>query len=46
MRRQSSIVASKAFQMNVDQNKTIIVYNRINSYILMAVLEAVFKNDN
>lgn len=37
---------SKAFQMKVDENKTVVVYNRINSYILDALLKAVFNNDH
>lgn len=35
---------SKAFQMKLDDNKTLVVYNRINGYILDAVLKAVFNN--
>lgn len=37
---------SKAFQMKLDENKTVVVYNRINSYILDALLKAVFKDDH
>ena len=37
---------SKAFQMKLGENKTVIVYNRVNSYILDALLKAVFKDDH
>ena len=37
---------SKAFQMRLGENKTVVVYNRINSYILDALLKAVFKDDH
>lgn len=30
--------ASKAFQMKLGENKTVLVYNRINNYILDALL--------
>ncbi|TLQ03831.1 hypothetical protein FEZ51_07400 [Pediococcus stilesii] len=43
---QASTSTSKALQMNIDRNKTVIVYNRVNNYILTALLEAVFKHDN
>lgn len=36
--------ATKAFQIKIDDNKTMIVYNRVNSYILDAVLKAVFSD--
>ena len=41
-----SSTTSKAFQMKLGENKTVIVYNRINSYILDALLKAVFKDDH
>lgn len=36
----------KAFQLRIDQNKTVVVYNRINNYILDAFLKAVFSHDD
>ncbi|KRM21623.1 hypothetical protein FC65_GL000938 [Ligilactobacillus acidipiscis DSM 15836] len=36
---------SKAFQMKLGENKTVLVYNRINNYILDALLKAVFRDD-
>lgn len=42
--RNSSSLLTKAFQMKIDDNKTLIVYNRVNSYILEALLKAVFDN--
>ena len=35
----------KAFKMDIDKNKTLIVYNRINNYILDAVLKVVLDHD-
>ena len=35
---------SKAFQIKIGDNKTLIVYNRVNNYILEAVLKAVFND--
>lgn len=34
---------TKAFQVRIADNKTIIVYNRIQSYILDSLIKAVFK---
>ena len=34
------------FQMKLGENKTVLVYNRINNYILDALLKAVFRNDH
>lgn len=34
---------TKAFQVSVDDNKTVIVYNRIQGYILDSLIKAVFK---
>jgi hypothetical protein len=42
--RNPSSLLTKAFQMKIDDNKTLIVYNRVNSYILEALLKAVFDN--
>ena len=42
--RNHSSLLTKAFQMKIDDNKTLIVYNRVNSYILEALLKAVFDN--
>ncbi|KRK08908.1 hypothetical protein FD11_GL001765 [Ligilactobacillus pobuzihii E100301 = KCTC 13174] len=36
----------KAMQFRVDQNKTVVIYNRINNYILDAFLKAVFTHDD
>ena len=36
----------KAMQLRVDQNKTVVIYNRINNYILDAFLKAVFTHDD
>lgn len=35
----------KALQIRLDQNKTAVIYNRINNYILDALLKAVFRDD-
>jgi hypothetical protein len=40
-----SYEVQKAFKIRVDENKTVIVYNRINNYILDAILNAVFSHD-
>ncbi|MDF7639193.1 hypothetical protein PT285_07240 [Lactobacillus sp. ESL0791] len=37
---------TKALQLGIGQNKTVIVYNRIQDYILQALLEAVFDHDH
>lgn len=37
---------SKALQIKIDNNKSIIVYNRVNNYILDALMKAVFPHDN
>lgn len=37
-------VTSKAFQMKLSENKSLVVYNHINGYILEAVLKAVFTD--
>ncbi|KRM05033.1 hypothetical protein FC89_GL001860 [Liquorilactobacillus ghanensis DSM 18630] len=37
---------SKAFQMKLGESKTVVVYNRVNNYILDALLKAVFRNDH
>ena len=36
--------ATKVVQLRVGQNKSVIIYNRANSYIVDAVLKAVFNN--
>lgn len=38
-----SLTTTKAFQVKIDDNKTIIVYNRIQNYILDSLIKAVFK---
>ncbi|WP_125606591.1 hypothetical protein [Lapidilactobacillus bayanensis] len=35
---------TKAFQMRIDDNKTVVVYNRIQNYVLEALMKAVFDN--
>lgn len=37
-------VPSKAFQMRLDDNKSLVVYNYVNGYILEALLKAVFND--
>lgn len=36
----------KALQIKVGTNKSVIVYNRINNYILEVILKAVFTGDH
>lgn len=36
----------KAMQFRIDQNKTVVIYNRINNYMLDAFLKAVFTHDD
>ncbi|AYC72660.1 MULTISPECIES: hypothetical protein [Lactobacillaceae] len=38
--------ATKALQIRVDSNKSVIVYNHINGYILDALMKAVFPHDH
>lgn len=38
------VVTSRAIQLKIDQNKSVIIYNKANSYIVDAVLKAVFNN--
>ena len=38
-------VPQKALQIRLDQNKTAVIYNRINNYILDAFLKAAFDHD-
>lgn len=42
----TSASTTKALQIKVDDNKSVIVYNRANSYILDALFKAVFAHDN
>lgn len=37
---------TKALQIKVGQNKTVVVYNHIQSYILDDLLKAVFEDDH
>ncbi|WP_169925041.1 hypothetical protein [Loigolactobacillus coryniformis] len=37
---------TKALQIKVGTNKFVIVYNRINNYILEVILKAVFTDDH
>ncbi|WP_010580357.1 hypothetical protein [Liquorilactobacillus vini] len=34
---------TKAFQVRVDDNKSVIVYNRIQGYVLGSLIKAIFK---
>jgi len=36
--------ATKAVQLRVDQNKSVIIYNRASGYIVEALLKAVFDH--
>lgn len=38
------VVSSRAIQLKIDQNKSVIIYNKANNYIVDAVLKAVFNN--
>lgn len=42
----SKASVTRALQIKVGSNRTVIIYNRINNYILDAVLKAVFTNDH
>lgn len=37
---------TKALQLKVGNNKSVIVYNHINGYILDTLMKAVFAHDN
>ena len=37
---------TKAFQMRLSENKSLVVYNYVNGYILDALLKAVFSDVN
>lgn len=41
-----SAAPTKALQIKIDNNKSVIVYNRVNNYILDALMKAVFPHDN
>ncbi len=41
----NEVRVQKAMQFQIDQNKTVVIYNRINNYILDAFLKAVFPYD-
>lgn len=43
-RRQTQSVPTKAFQVRIGDNKTVVVYGRIQGYILDALLKAVFND--
>ncbi|MDO5967877.1 hypothetical protein [Lacticaseibacillus paracasei] len=43
-RRAQLSTATKAFQVKIDTNKTVVVYNHIQGYILDALMKAVFAN--
>lgn len=45
-RQNKDLKVQKAMQLRLDQNKTVVVYNRINNYILEAFLKAVFSDDD
>ena len=38
--------STRALQIKIDNNKSVIVYNHISGYILNALMKAVFSNDN
>ena len=38
------VVPSRAVQLKIDRNKSVIIYNKANGYIVDAVLKAVFNN--
>lgn len=42
----STALPTKALQLKVGNNKSVIVYNHINGYILDALMKAVFAHDN
>ncbi|HJE98270.1 MAG TPA: hypothetical protein K8V00_11695 [Ligilactobacillus acidipiscis] len=42
----NEVRVQKAMQFRIDQNKTVVIYNRINNYILDAFLKAVFTHDD
>lgn len=41
-----AVPSTKALQIKVGSNKSVIVYNHINSYILDTLVKAVFSCDN
>jgi len=43
-RLQTQNVPTKAFQVRIGDNKTVVVYGRIQGYILAALLKAVFND--
>lgn len=43
-RRQTQSLPTKAFQVRIGDNKTVVVYGRIQGYILDALLKAVFND--
>lgn len=43
-RRAQLSTATKAFQVKIDTNKTVVVYNHIQGYILDALMKVVFAN--
>ena len=42
--RAQNTAPSKALQIKLDQNKSVVVYNHIQSYILEALMKAVFND--
>ncbi|WP_259680587.1 hypothetical protein [Leuconostoc mesenteroides] len=38
-----ALAPTKAFQVRVGENKTVIVYNHIQGYILDSLIKAIFK---
>ena len=38
--------STKALQIKIGNNKSVIVYNHISEYILNSLMKAVFPNDN
>ena len=43
-RRPQPSVPTKALQIKLDANRTVVVYNHIQGYILDALMKAVFAN--
>ena len=44
--RTTPVVPSRAIQLKIGKNKSVIIYNKANGYIVDAVLKAVFNDDH
>lgn len=42
--RTTAVVPSRAVQLKIGKNKSVIIYNKANGYIVEAVLKAVFHD--